>query len=248
MKFDTGAIRDDELIPVRWDLISGIALTRVALVCSTDPLSSLSYSAMEFVDLAIEEIYKFIGGDRSSPCLALAFRNVAYGIHLLDSSNQSILNSPGRTGIPYHALRRLAATMEEGRSKYGEWNWLYGFPVSSLCSHALDHLFSICHGDISEDHWGHALANLMFAIHFEQTRPDLMINMLGPDYTLTDEIKQTLELQREKTDESRLGESTLEQDGRAKTRGDRNIDRSGISRAINQARGGEPSTQRIGFA
>lgn len=64
------------------------------------------------------------------------------------------------------ALRRLALTMAEGAAKYGEHNWTKGIPNSNSINHAMAHLQEYLSGDRSEDHLGHALANIQFIIHF----------------------------------------------------------------------------------
>lgn len=81
-------------------------------------------------------------------------------------------------GIPYHmlsrhALRAYAKAMAEGSKKYGDWNWLRGFPISGLIDHAIEHLLQYTNGDRSENHLGHAFWNIATAIEFMNTRPDL---------------------------------------------------------------------------
>jgi arginyl-tRNA--protein-N-Asp/Glu arginylyltransferase len=57
--------------------------------------------------------------------------------------------------------------MAEGAEKYGTNNWEKGFPVSDILNHALSHIYSFLAGDQSEDHLGHAAANLLMAIDTE---------------------------------------------------------------------------------
>jgi len=57
--------------------------------------------------------------------------------------------------------------MAEGAEKYGDGNWEKGFPVNDILNHALAHIFSFLAGDQSEDHLGHAAANLLMAIDTE---------------------------------------------------------------------------------
>lgn len=71
------------------------------------------------------------------------------------------------------ALRRWAETFAEGAAKYGDHNYLRGFPVSVLMNHALAHLNQYMAGDTSEDHLAHAFWNIGAIIHFSETRPDL---------------------------------------------------------------------------
>jgi hypothetical protein len=56
--------------------------------------------------------------------------------------------------------------MAEGAGKYGKHNWTKGIPNSNSLNHALDHLNQYLMGDRSEDHLGHAMANIQFIIHF----------------------------------------------------------------------------------
>lgn len=70
--------------------------------------------------------------------------------------------------VPAIGLRRLAETMAHGAEKYGEGNWQKGIPISNCLNHAMAHLVAYGDGDRSEDHIGHALANLCFIAHFEE--------------------------------------------------------------------------------
>lgn len=79
--------------------------------------------------------------------------------------------------IPWHGLDRLAATMAEGCAKYGPRNWEKGIPQTDLINHALAHLARYLHGDASEDHLAHAAANLFFAMHNEEERPELLAGL-----------------------------------------------------------------------
>ena len=58
-------------------------------------------------------------------------------------------------------------TMAEGAAKYGDNNWERGFPINDILNHALAHVFKHLSGDRTEDHLGHAAANLLMAIHTE---------------------------------------------------------------------------------
>lgn len=57
--------------------------------------------------------------------------------------------------------------MAEGAEKYGTNNWEKGFPVNCILNHALAHILNHLAGDRSEDHLGHAAANLLMAIDTE---------------------------------------------------------------------------------
>ncbi len=56
-------------------------------------------------------------------------------------------------------LERLAKICAEGAKKYGDRNWLKGFPISDLMNHGLRHWNLYNKGDRSEDH----LAKLAWA-------------------------------------------------------------------------------------
>jgi len=71
--------------------------------------------------------------------------------------------------VPTIGLQRVAMTMSEGAAKYGEHNWQKGFPVNDILNHALAHVFKYLSGDRAEDHLGHAAANLLMAIHTEES-------------------------------------------------------------------------------
>lgn len=59
-------------------------------------------------------------------------------------------------------------TMAEGAAKYGEHNWQKGFPVTDILNHAIAHIYKHLSGDRTEDHLGHAAANLLMAIDTEE--------------------------------------------------------------------------------
>lgn len=72
------------------------------------------------------------------------------------------------TSVPTYSLERLAITLNEGAVKYGERNWEKGLPERDLQIHAIDHLLNYVRLDLSEDHLGHALCNIMFAYVLQQ--------------------------------------------------------------------------------
>ena len=73
------------------------------------------------------------------------------------------------------ALEALEETYAEGAAKYGDNNWLKGIPTSDLLNHALRHLNMWQRGDTSEPHLAHAAWNVLAMIHFERTRPELVV-------------------------------------------------------------------------
>lgn len=204
-EFETGAIRDYKEIPTRWDLISLIALQRVADQCRDHEFNNWKInSPLTLVGFSIQALMTWMSGDRDRSYLPIAFRQLAYAaqIHELSLEQRAEVDlrwheigsqCTGSTClefIPHAALRHLASTLEEGRIKYAEWNWLYGFPIQNTISHALDHMFALSSGVWNEDHFGHALWNIMVSIHTEQTRPDLMQLLPAQEYQITDELRE----------------------------------------------------------
>lgn len=88
--------------------------------------------------------------------------------------------------ISPHILTALAATYAEGSRKYGDTNWLRGIPSQDLLNHALRHLVLWQQGDDAEDHLAHAIWNLGSIIHFQKTRPELVVRQyaLPPEHWL----------------------------------------------------------------
>lgn len=71
-------------------------------------------------------------------------------------------------------MRRLAETMEEGRQKYGYFNWERGMPIGDILNHALAHIYAYLEGKpTGEDDLAHAAWNLFAAMHMEETHPEL---------------------------------------------------------------------------
>ena len=64
--------------------------------------------------------------------------------------------------IPACGMSRVAQAMGRGAERYGEENW-HGLTVSNCLNHAIRHIFMHIAGDKSEDHLGHAAANLLMA-------------------------------------------------------------------------------------
>ncbi len=77
--------------------------------------------------------------------------------------------------ISPHILTALAEAYAEGAGKYGDDNWLKGIPSKDLMNHALRHLVLWQTGDDTEDHLGHAMWNIGAIIHFQKTKPELVV-------------------------------------------------------------------------
>ena len=71
--------------------------------------------------------------------------------------------------VPAIGLRAVAQTMAEGAARYGEHNWQKGMPIGDTLNHAIAHLYKYLSGDRTEQHLSHAAANLLMAIHMEES-------------------------------------------------------------------------------
>ena len=71
------------------------------------------------------------------------------------------------------AMRRLAMVLEFGAAKHGDRNWEKGMPLSGFAESALRHIYQALEGRSDEDHWAHAMWNLMALMHTEETFPEL---------------------------------------------------------------------------
>ncbi len=77
--------------------------------------------------------------------------------------------------ISPQALRRLAATYNEGATKYGDNNFRHGMEFSNVINHVLEHINTYFAGDDSdgEDHLAHAAWGLFTLMEQEETHPEL---------------------------------------------------------------------------
>ena len=99
---------------------------------------------------------------------------VRYATTLADGRDLHIYETGGkREGVeerfdlvPPVGLSRVAAAMNLGATKYGELNW-HGLPASNCINHAIRHLYLHLSGDDTEDHLGHAAANILMSIDLE---------------------------------------------------------------------------------
>lgn len=73
------------------------------------------------------------------------------------------------------ALRRLAATYNEGATKYGDNNFRRGMEFSNLINHVLEHInIYIANSDkTGEDHLAHAAWGLFTLMEQEETQRDM---------------------------------------------------------------------------
>lgn len=63
------------------------------------------------------------------------------------------------------AIRRLAIVLEKGKEKYAERNWEKGMEIGRILQSAIRHIYDHIEGKRDEDHLGHAMFNVMAAIH-----------------------------------------------------------------------------------
>ena len=76
--------------------------------------------------------------------------------------------------ISPQALRRLAATYNEGATKYGDNNFRHGMEFSNVINHVLTHIFDYLAGtDDDEDALAHACWGLFTLMEQEETHPEL---------------------------------------------------------------------------
>jgi hypothetical protein len=206
----TGAIRSTDLNSERWDLVSWSAVE--TLVQGINRFQNWQMTIMQMVGCSIRLTGDFLGGGfkhgDQPELLGDAWAYLAIAVQKHDHNDphhdynawnddlcKKIANGAGIQQYelaPYHAIKRTASTCYEGGIKYGESNWLMGFPVPLLCNHLLSHLVKWCNGDRQEDHFGHGLWGFMAAAHMFKHRPDMCENMLGPKYTVTEQQKEIL--------------------------------------------------------
>lgn len=98
-------------------------------------------------------------------------------------AKRSVLFETGPNGYPRRydlllvndvAARRMAETLGEGATKYGDLNWMAGFTETTYLAHAIAHLRRYSAGDRTEDHLAHAVWNLNALMWVEEKKPELM--------------------------------------------------------------------------
>ncbi len=103
-------------------------------------------------------------------------KNAPDGSHHFDSGAvRAKLDDVRFDLISPQALRRLAATYNEGAVKYGDNNFRKGMEFSNVINHVLEHINTyLANSDPDgEDHLAHACWGLMTLMEQEATRPDL---------------------------------------------------------------------------
>ena len=75
--------------------------------------------------------------------------------------------------VPHKALNDVMMRYLQGAETYGENNWKKGMKHSVLYDSAMRHLMQDFTGDVSEDHLGAALWNILGMIWNRQNKPEL---------------------------------------------------------------------------
>lgn len=75
--------------------------------------------------------------------------------------------------LPWNGIIEVAKHCEKGAIKYGENNIDKGIPLSSLIDSAMRHLAKFTAGQDDEDHLRAAAWNILWALEFKKTKPEL---------------------------------------------------------------------------
>ena len=73
----------------------------------------------------------------------------------------------------WNAIIEVSKHCEEGAKKYGENNVDKGIPMHSLADSAMRHMAKFIAGHNDEDHLRAAAWNILWALEFRQTKPEL---------------------------------------------------------------------------
>ena len=183
----TGAVRSTDLKLERWDLLSGAAFRQ--LVPEMENICPGGETVLELVNEATDCMFRFLGnctqtgGDRISH-LTRGWAWLAAAMEV--EAGVEYLKVPR---YPLILASRTAKACQEGCVKYGEENWHNGFRLKILCNHALKHMVRFTNGVVEDDELGHASWGFMASLHMLLYRPDMCDLLLGPDYTITDELR-----------------------------------------------------------
>ncbi len=192
----TGAVRSKDADNVRYDLITPIGLRVVrSEACGWSYLVVMrkkQLSPCRLADEARSNLYESLSGlssDEFKKRLSHAFMELAWSDKMARSGFDADdviahLDDVRNAEIPSTAYEAVARACHEGATKYGDWNWERGFSVGSLLNHALKHISDWLGGDNTEDHLGHAMWNVLAAIHSYILWPHLNEGQLrGPGCT-----------------------------------------------------------------
>ena len=76
--------------------------------------------------------------------------------------------------LPWNAVLEVSKHCERGAAKYGEHNVDLGLPLHSFVDSGFRHLAKFAAGYVDEAHLTAAVWNLLWALEFSITRPDLV--------------------------------------------------------------------------
>ena len=204
-QFDTGMIREPNLMRGRYDLISPIALRHYALYLRKPANISICVSwtheecIARYIQSAMQYMVRYLSGDRSDDWLCYTVDCCFRASEARDDENKEMMNYrndyyaelSGHEGymycnIPTRALRRLAVHYERGGIKYHDRNWEKGGPLNRYFNSAFRHLQDFLTGNCNEDHLSACVWNCFCIIHTEELiRQGLMPESLDtmPCYT-----------------------------------------------------------------
>lgn len=164
--FDTGAIREPNLGRGRYDLISPIALRKLAMYWS----GIVTYYEVNHLNMAMKALQDFLEGERHIDCLSAC---AYHCFNMIAKENPGILG-PDVTSddtvirydmLPVKALKALAIHYERGIGKYSERNWEKGLSLSRHLNSAMRHLQNYLEGDRVEDHLSACVWNVFCIQH-----------------------------------------------------------------------------------
>ena len=75
--------------------------------------------------------------------------------------------------LPWHGVMEVSRHCEEGAKKYGENNVDKKIPMHSLADSAMRHMAKFIAGHNDEDHLRAAAWNILWALEFRETMPEL---------------------------------------------------------------------------
>lgn len=190
----TGAVRSTEATDERWDLMTGFGIRRVRRVANFADYDTHPIALLHQAD---DLIGQWLGGQREDDELENAAFKIMVAASLIDhptckaelTARFDALGFKGQAHLPYWGMVRLSTTHHEGAVKYGEENWHHGFTVKSLCNRTLRHLKKWVAGDNTEDHLGHAMWNVVAAIHMFHKHPEMAKLLLGENWSITPELQ-----------------------------------------------------------
>lgn len=184
----TGAVRSSDLKKERWDLLSYAAFQHVVPMFGIVDLTGVP--ARTLVNEAIGFMGAFLG-NQTMPGFEnrtdILLRGWTHLCAAMEAEEGVAYIREAR--YPLVGMRRSAEACQEGCTKYGEENWHNGFRLKILCNHALKHMVRYVNGVIADDELGHACWGFMASVHMLIYRPDMCDLLLGPDYTITEELK-----------------------------------------------------------